>query len=328
MRPLIFVAMIACALVGVFYPAWVSETSDDLVASRPIFKLSNGFRDATVNLNAGTGPVQLFVEADVTLPMVGAEEISLYAIHENRPVFVSSAKITNSPQRWRAMTETRISVLAGSFTVAKSGPYTFRAALKGSSGRSLDSVRLLIKPQSSLVLLHKITLFDRASAFMPAEVDLDETTKLLLVSLEASATRAGLGDTEIVLRSTADSTEAFASTVKFSLTAAGNTEARQPARMIGSYGFLQVEKPGTYKFEAALNGKDGIRFEQIDLVLRSEAAKADKRVTNIAFGLASLLLVLFHFSQYLPGQNRAAASEFPPQGRPAPPKWGRGAADR
>lgn len=327
MRPLIFVAMLVSALVGVFYPAWVSETSDELVATRPIFKLSGGFRDATVNLDAGTGPVQLFVEADVTLPMIGAEEISLYAIHENRPVFVSSAKITNSPQRWRAMTETRISVLAGSFTVAKSGSYTFRAALKGSSGRALNSVRLLIKPQSSLALLHELIVFDRASAFMPAEVDLDAKNKLLLVRLEASATRAGLGDTEIVLRSTADSPQAFASTVKFS-TIADGSQAHQPVRMIGSYGFLQVKKPGTYRFEAALNGPDTIRFEQIDLVLRSETVVADQRVRNIAFGLAALFLVLFHFSQYLPGQKRSAASQFPPQGRPAPPKWGRGAADR
>lgn len=327
MRRLIFVAMIVSAMVGVFYPAWISETSDETVASRPIFKLSDGFRDASVELDVKNGPVRLFVEADVTLPMDGAHELRLYAFHKDLPVLVSTAKFPDSAQRWRSKDETSISAFAGAFVFPQTGTYTFRAALVGSSGRALDRVKLLIKPATSPALLHELTIFDRADAFVPAEVDLDAKTKLLLVSLEASATRAGFGETEILLRSTADSQQAFASTVKFSTTA-GGSQPHQPARMIGSYGFLQVEKPGTYRFEAALNGKDGIRFEQIDLVLRSGAKTADRRVTTIAFGLAALLLVLFHFSQYLPGQNQAAVSEFPPQGRPAPPKWGRGAAKK
>lgn len=326
MRQITFIAMLVSALVGVLYPTWVKETSDNPVASRPIYDVASGFRDVEARLDSARGSVRLFVQADVTLPIMENAEISLYALRDNVVVFVSSASLSNSKRRWSAGQSWSLSAFAGTFVVPQTGKYTFRATAKGNSSQGLDALKLIVRPVSSLETLQELTLFDRSAGYMSAAITLDARDGPMRVFVEADAPYARIGKTEVAVRAMNETSAVFESTAQFS-TLADVSETNKSSRLIAHPGIMQVEKLGTYRFYASPKGIDGIGFNHLELVLKPVVTPPDERVSNIAFGVAALLLVIFHFSQYLPGSVRTSPSERPRQSLPKR-KWGRDGGDK
>ncbi|MGL4489795.1 MAG: hypothetical protein ACRCU5_10170, partial [Rhizobiaceae bacterium] len=149
MRWLTFIAMLICALGAILYPFWLDEVSDVPVASAALFDGNDGFKTIEVPLEAGNGPIRIFLQASVLVPKAGETEISVYGYRGKTAVFTSSVRLSNKTGQGTSRDGVQMPAFAGSMDVTQGGIYRFYAIADGRDEVAFKRIELVLKPKTS-----------------------------------------------------------------------------------------------------------------------------------------------------------------------------------
>ncbi len=311
------------------YPIVLDEVSETPIASVALYDDVKSFRQVEIPLNAALGPLRLYLHAKAIVPRRGENKVSLYGYNGDAVVFTSSAILSNLKSATSGTKTDDVVAFLGAFPIVKSGTYKFRAISGEKSNIAFQNIFLVFTPRDSEIPIAKVPLFNRDIKFDHIDIPLSTNIKAVRVFLTAKAAYPARGETKLKIYARKGNAEVLFSSAKFSTLDTTN-DSNENIELIANVGSFAVEVPDTYSFFALADGPDEIGINHIDLVLKPKESVADKYKINLAFALATILLVWYLISHFISEQRKTNADLPLNQKVQAKrkPKWGRDAVDQ
>lgn len=167
-------------------------------------------------------------------------------------------------------------------------------------------------------------IYDIATGFMPATMQLQESDTPLEVVVDMTTTKMGdlpADAAVLTVTATTGGRTVLAKALTFAGAAPRDTNPQMREKVFSeTAGIIDPVRPGAYVFTFGKGDAEGVPIQAADLILRAGGSSPDERLRPIGFSLAAIGFIGF----VLAVRYGAGGRPGNPNSQPPPPRWGRG----